>query len=126
MVRVNLWPATARRTPATATRATPTAMISSKRNAIESTRRSSPRPRAETSRSRVVRGGSWPPDDPQDHASAGFQSAVAGFTMRSMTTTEISLPDYAPVPRSALGPALNDQGYYVGRVERNLYWVTDG
>ena len=22
--------------------------------------------------------------------------------------------------------ALNDQGYYVGRVERNLYWVTDG
>jgi glyoxylase-like metal-dependent hydrolase (beta-lactamase superfamily II) len=26
----------------------------------------------------------------------------------------------------ALGPALNDQGYYVGRVERNLYWVTDG
>ena len=43
-----------------------------------------------------------------------------------MTTTETSLPDYAPVPRSALGPALNDQGYYVGRVERNLYWVTDG
>src|SRR3954465_6176906 len=36
------------------------------------------------------------------------------------------LPDYAPVPRAALGPALNDQGYYVGRVERNLYWVTDG
>jgi hypothetical protein len=36
------------------------------------------------------------------------------------------LPDYAPVPGSALGPALNDQGYYVGRVERNLYWVTDG
>jgi glyoxylase-like metal-dependent hydrolase (beta-lactamase superfamily II) len=36
------------------------------------------------------------------------------------------LPDYSPVPRSALGPALNDQGYYVGRVERNLYWVTDG
>jgi glyoxylase-like metal-dependent hydrolase (beta-lactamase superfamily II) len=36
------------------------------------------------------------------------------------------LPGYAPVPRSALGPALNEQGYYVGRVERNLYWVTDG
>src|SRR5437016_155422 len=36
------------------------------------------------------------------------------------------LPDYAPVPQSAYGPALNDQGYYVGRVERNLYWVTDG
>jgi glyoxylase-like metal-dependent hydrolase (beta-lactamase superfamily II) len=37
-----------------------------------------------------------------------------------------ALPDYAPVPRSALGPALNEQGYFVGRVERNLYWVTDG
>jgi hypothetical protein len=37
-----------------------------------------------------------------------------------------TLPAYAPVPRSALGPALNEQGYYVGRVERNLYWVTDG
>ena len=36
------------------------------------------------------------------------------------------LPDYAPVPRSALGPALNEQGYYVGRVQRNLYWVTNG
>ena len=36
------------------------------------------------------------------------------------------LPDYAPIPRSAFGPALNEQGYYVGRVERNLYWVTDG
>jgi glyoxylase-like metal-dependent hydrolase (beta-lactamase superfamily II) len=36
------------------------------------------------------------------------------------------LPDYAPVPRASLGPAVNDQGYYVGRVERNLYWVTDG
>ena len=36
------------------------------------------------------------------------------------------LPDYAPVPRASLGPAVNGQGYYVGRVERNLYWVTDG
>ena len=36
------------------------------------------------------------------------------------------LPDYAPIPQSAMGAALNDQGYYVGRVERNLYWVTDG
>jgi glyoxylase-like metal-dependent hydrolase (beta-lactamase superfamily II) len=40
--------------------------------------------------------------------------------------TSPAVPDYAPVPRSSLGPALNDQGYYVGRVERNLYWVTDG
>src|SRR6201993_3165972 len=34
--------------------------------------------------------------------------------------------DYAAVPPSALGPALNEQGYHVGRVERNLFWVTDG
>ena len=49
--------------------------------------------------------------------------------MTSPTTgapSATDLPDYAPVPQSALGPALNDQGYYVGRVERNLYWVTDG
>ena len=36
------------------------------------------------------------------------------------------LPDYVPIPPSSLGPALNEQGYYVGRVERNLFWVTDG
>jgi hypothetical protein len=36
------------------------------------------------------------------------------------TTTAPILPDYAPVPTTALSPALNDQGYYVGRVERNL------
>jgi glyoxylase-like metal-dependent hydrolase (beta-lactamase superfamily II) len=50
-----------------------------------------------------------------------------GVTLTTETTTITSeLPDYAPVPRSALGPALNEQGYYVGRVERNLYWITDG
>ena len=44
-----------------------------------------------------------------------------------MSATETAaLPDYAPIPREALGPALNEQGYYVGRVERNLYYVTDG
>jgi glyoxylase-like metal-dependent hydrolase (beta-lactamase superfamily II) len=37
-----------------------------------------------------------------------------------------ALPDYVTVPASALGPALNEQGYHVGRVERNLFWVTDG
>src|ERR1700730_9373740 len=42
------------------------------------------------------------------------------------TTDTTGLPDYAPVPSSALGPALNEQGYFVGRVERNLYWFTDG
>src|SRR6478672_8444899 len=43
-----------------------------------------------------------------------------------MSATDASvLPDYAPVPRAALGPAVNEQGYYVDRIERNLYWVTD-
>src|SRR6266545_3885882 len=42
------------------------------------------------------------------------------------TSVAAALPDYAPVPESSFGPALNKQGYYVGRVERNLYWVTDG
>ena len=53
---------------------------------------------------------------------AGGKSEVVTSTASGTT----NLPDYAPIPRSALGPALNDQGYYVGRVERNLYWVTDG
>ena len=47
-------------------------------------------------------------------------------TTGTSTDPATALPDYAPVPRSALGSALNEQGYYVGRVERNLYWVTDG
>src|SRR2546430_13838297 len=50
-----------------------------------------------------------------------------GVRLTTETTTNTSeLPDYAPVPQSALGPALNEQGYYVGRIERNLYWITDG
>jgi glyoxylase-like metal-dependent hydrolase (beta-lactamase superfamily II) len=46
--------------------------------------------------------------------------------MSTNLSPELTLPDYAPVPASALGPALNEHGYYVGRVERNLFWVTDG
>jgi glyoxylase-like metal-dependent hydrolase (beta-lactamase superfamily II) len=45
----------------------------------------------------------------------------------SASSAEIAtLPEYAPVPRSGLGPALNELGYYVGRAEGNLYWITDG
>ena len=47
-------------------------------------------------------------------------------TTTSNPTGVATLPDYAPVPPTALGPALNEQGYHVGRVERNLFWVTDG
>jgi len=49
---------------------------------------------------------------------------VTSPTIGASSATD--LPDYAPVPPSALGPALNDKGQYVGRVERNLYCVTDG
>ena len=35
------------------------------------------------------------------------------------------LPGYAPVPPSALGPALNTDGYFAGQINGNLYWVTD-
>ena len=37
-----------------------------------------------------------------------------------------TLPELAPVPVSSLGPQPNEQGFHVGRVERNLFWVTDG
>src|SRR5258706_1687437 len=46
--------------------------------------------------------------------------------MNAMEARLSSLPDYAPIPASAFGPAPNEQGYYVGRIERNLHWVTDG
>ena len=55
--------------------------------------------------------------------------AIAGLVPGVLTEPAFAddpLPDYAPVPPAALGPALNAQGYFVGRVERNLYWVTDG
>ena len=35
------------------------------------------------------------------------------------------LPDYAPIPPGALGPALNADGYFVGNINGDLYWVTD-
>ena len=53
-------------------------------------------------------------------------SATIPSSSESRTPSGRELPDYAPVPESAFGPALNEQGFYVGRVERNLYWVTEG
>jgi glyoxylase-like metal-dependent hydrolase (beta-lactamase superfamily II) len=48
------------------------------------------------------------------------------MTVDTSPVSADTLPQYAPIPASSLGPAVNEQGYYVGRVERNLYWVTDG
>jgi len=53
-------------------------------------------------------------------------ASLGGAALAEPAFADDSLPDYAPIPPSALGPAVNAQGYYVGRVKRNLYWVTDG
>jgi glyoxylase-like metal-dependent hydrolase (beta-lactamase superfamily II) len=53
-------------------------------------------------------------------------ATLAGGAALAQSASADPLPDYAPIPPSALGPALNAQGYFVGRVEKNLYWVTDG
>jgi glyoxylase-like metal-dependent hydrolase (beta-lactamase superfamily II) len=52
-------------------------------------------------------------------------ATLAGGALTGRASAD-SLPDYAPIPPSALGPAVNAQGYYVGRVDKNLYWITDG
>ena len=51
-------------------------------------------------------------------------AALAGGALAGPASAD-TLPDYAPIPPSALRPAVNAQGYCVGRVEKNLYWVTD-
>jgi len=52
-------------------------------------------------------------------------ATLAGGALAQPASAD-TLPDYAPIPPSALGPAVNAQGYFVGPVENNLYWVTDG
>ena len=51
-------------------------------------------------------------------------AALAGGALTDRASAD-TLPNYAPIPKSALGPAVNSQGFYVGQVEKNLYWVTD-
>jgi glyoxylase-like metal-dependent hydrolase (beta-lactamase superfamily II) len=46
-------------------------------------------------------------------------------TASTAASTSDGLPDFAPVPSGSLGPAVNPQGYFVGRISGNLYWVTD-
>jgi glyoxylase-like metal-dependent hydrolase (beta-lactamase superfamily II) len=52
-------------------------------------------------------------------------ATLVGGVLAEPASADDTLPDYAPIPPSALGPAVNAQGYFVGRVKRNLYWVTD-
>src|ERR1700742_4648534 len=56
---------------------------------------------------------------------AGGPALAAIPMLGELPASADTLPDYAPVPPSALGPAVNAQGYFAGRVEKNLYWVTD-
>src|SRR4029077_3596916 len=51
-------------------------------------------------------------------------AALAGGALAGPASAG-TLPGYAPVPPSALGPAVNARGYFARRVEKNLYWVTD-
>jgi len=41
------------------------------------------------------------------------------------TATTGGSPGFAPVPKASLGPPVNQDGYYVGHIAGNLYWVTD-
>ena len=54
-------------------------------------------------------------------------AALLGGPLASMASAASSsnLPDFAPVPAQAFGPALNADGYFVGQIDGNLYWVTD-
>jgi glyoxylase-like metal-dependent hydrolase (beta-lactamase superfamily II) len=58
-------------------------------------------------------------------ATAPTAAALVG---QSLTTRAYAagLPTFAPVPATSFGPALNADGYFVGRIHDNLYWVTDG
>src|SRR4029079_4173964 len=49
-----------------------------------------------------------------------------GRSKNVSATETATLPDYAPLPETAVGPALNQQDSYLRRVQRNLSYVTDG
>jgi glyoxylase-like metal-dependent hydrolase (beta-lactamase superfamily II) len=63
-------------------------------------------------------------------AAVATGAAVVGDALTGPATAGAAanpaLPDFAPVPAASLGPAVNEQDYFVGRVKRNLYWITDG
>src|SRR4029077_7732874 len=60
------------------------------------------------------------------HGSSRSKTANEGEEMSRVSGETPELPDYAPLRQSARRPGVNKQGYYVGRIERNLYWVSDG
>ena len=60
------------------------------------------------------------------HRDGGYRRRGRFLIQRRTAVTSPILPDYVPVSRASLGPAVTGRGNYVGGVERNLYWVTDG
>ncbi|MFF5358481.1 MBL fold metallo-hydrolase [Streptomyces scabiei] len=53
--------------------------------------------------------------------------AVLGTALPGIAVAAESdgLPDYAAIPAASVGPEPNEDGYFVGRIKGNLYWVTD-
>ena len=45
-------------------------------------------------------------------------ASLAGGVLAELASAD-TLPGYAPIPPSSLGPAVNAQGYFAGRVEKN-------
>jgi glyoxylase-like metal-dependent hydrolase (beta-lactamase superfamily II) len=62
----------------------------------------------------------------KDNRAPGSRANASHAFAETRASGAEARPDCAPIPPQALGPALNEQGYYVGRVEGNLYWITDG
>jgi glyoxylase-like metal-dependent hydrolase (beta-lactamase superfamily II) len=58
-------------------------------------------------------------------AAVSATAALLGPALMNTASASDGLPDFAPVPTGSLGPALNAQGYFVGRISGHLYWVTD-
>src|SRR3982074_2071045 len=60
-------------------------------------------------------------------AGLGAAGAALNQTMPSSNDRPVAdLPDYAPVPKSALGPALNPYALDPPQLGPDLYWVTGG
>jgi hypothetical protein len=52
-----------------------------------------------------------PANDQDRNRRANLETKERLMSTPATTVDTEALPDYAPVPRSALGPALNEQGY---------------
>ena len=62
-------------------------------------------------------------------AAAGVLGPAAaillGGPLASVASAD-TLPEVAAIPGEAFGPTPNADGYFVGQIDANLYWVTDG